>query len=471
MKKELENLLRNLTMPPFAEVQDVDYKAAMKWEGKQDKNASLEISKDIISMANSRGGYLVIGIKEDNNGAHVEDPLNKDQLKSWETSSVSNFVNNLIDPPSLNLELYRFPHKNAKYIIIKIHHFNKQPFLVKKESGSLKPHHIYYRNVNKQSAPISTTEDWKELFERIFRSKSDQLINQVREVLNPSLEIPVGKIDYNSVSKGLYAEYTIPERKKLPSEVVKEPGFRTVICIPINYKELNYEWDYLQEAIKKASLSFEGDLDWPMIHHCIEQKFKDWSPEGYSEGLRATKYLEGFLGPRYNYWNIQKNGIFIYDTFLEEDVFAYGHDEPPKLAVNTQVFDPELQYKQLAKLVYSIGKYYEALGLDHDDKIFTKIIYSNMYGRKIDFPSRKARGGDLYAYDSKERKENMFENQRSVGVGDFTLNTDSVIHELIFPFINFFQYQGGALNKQSLSLFAQEVLKNPAPFAEWKFLY
>ena len=94
-----------------------------------------------------------------------------------------------------------------------------------------------------------------------------------------------------------------------------------------------------------------------------------------------------------------------------------------------------------------------------------------MQGRRIDFPSRKAKGGDLYAYDSKERKENIFENQKSVGVGDFILNTDAVINELIFPFVNFFQYQGGALNKQRLSSFALEVLKNPTPFAEWKFLY
>lgn len=470
MKKELEKLFNNLVTPPFAEEREVDYKQAMHWDTKLDKKGCERISKGIIAMANSGGGYIVIGIKEEN-GILKQDPLSVEQLSSWESTKLSTFVNNIITPSNLKLKLYTYPYNKPEYVIIKIDSFEVQPFLVKQANSCMEPHHVYCRNDNKESAPISSPEGWSELFEKTFKAKSELVVTQMREVLNPSIAALEVKTDYNTEADNLYEEHILTHRNKLSKETVKEPGFKSLICIPENYKEINFDWEELESAIKSASLSFEDELDWPLIHYCTEKKFETWTPEDYPEGLYATKEMVGFLGPRYNHWNVQKNGILLYDSFLEEDVYTYGHNEASKIATNTKVFDPELEYVQLAKLIYSVGKYYESLGFEHSEKLYTKIIYFNMKDREIGFPSRYSKGGDMYAYPSKKRKDNIYENQRLIELSSFLSNTDLVIQELIFSLINLFKYGGAALNRTRLSSIALKTIEKPRPFSEWRFLY
>ena len=90
------NQLKEILLQDY-ESKDLDYKCPCQWDEK-DKKACCEIVKDILAMANTLGGYIVIGVSEQDSGFKWEG-LSPEQAKSFETSRLNRFVQNYADPP------------------------------------------------------------------------------------------------------------------------------------------------------------------------------------------------------------------------------------------------------------------------------------------------------------------------------------------------------------------------------------
>ena len=79
------------------ESKDLDYKGPMGWsEG--DKGACCSLVKDILAMANTLGGFIVIGVSEQPTGYSLEG-ISADQAKSFDTSRLNRFLQAYTDPP------------------------------------------------------------------------------------------------------------------------------------------------------------------------------------------------------------------------------------------------------------------------------------------------------------------------------------------------------------------------------------
>lgn len=57
-KKELERIRKDIAF----EGEEIDYKELFKFTNRKDK---LELIKDIVAIANTRGEYIVYGVKEE----------------------------------------------------------------------------------------------------------------------------------------------------------------------------------------------------------------------------------------------------------------------------------------------------------------------------------------------------------------------------------------------------------------------
>ena len=77
IKEEDSRHLKELLQYP-TEAKDIEYKAAVKFDERTVFAAKL--IKQILAFANSGGGYLIVGYKEQSDGSHAPDPDITDEI-------------------------------------------------------------------------------------------------------------------------------------------------------------------------------------------------------------------------------------------------------------------------------------------------------------------------------------------------------------------------------------------------------
>lgn len=79
------------------ESKEVEYKGPLAWD-EDDKKGCCELTKDVIAIANTGGGWIVIGVRESPTG-FLPEGLSAEQAESFETTRVNRFINNYAEPP------------------------------------------------------------------------------------------------------------------------------------------------------------------------------------------------------------------------------------------------------------------------------------------------------------------------------------------------------------------------------------
>ena len=110
------------------ESRDVDYKAAMVWDTKAGKAACCGIVKDILAMANSGGGLIVLGVDEMPDKSFQRSGVPSPMLASWETTRVNSFVQTYADPP-INVLVRRFTDTDLTFIALDVPPFPSVPHI------------------------------------------------------------------------------------------------------------------------------------------------------------------------------------------------------------------------------------------------------------------------------------------------------------------------------------------------------
>ena len=166
----------------------VDAKGPMAWDG---ADASASLAKDIASFANSRdGGVIVIGKSEANDGSFVYDGLTTDQMASFDTTKVGQWVNSRFAPP-VKAICYQAEFSGKKFVVIIVQEFDDVPSLcVKSFQDSTNPKNlilregtIYVRNQNAESKPIKTVDELRAVIGLATRKKGDELIAHFNAML------------------------------------------------------------------------------------------------------------------------------------------------------------------------------------------------------------------------------------------------------------------------------------------------
>ena len=112
------------------EAKDLDFKSPMRWD-KHDKAACCEVVKDILAMANTDGGFIVVGVEETNEG-FTPVGMTSEEAASWETTRLNQFVARYAEPP-VNATLGKEQIDDSTYIFIGVPEFPDVPHICKKE--------------------------------------------------------------------------------------------------------------------------------------------------------------------------------------------------------------------------------------------------------------------------------------------------------------------------------------------------
>jgi antitoxin component of MazEF toxin-antitoxin module/predicted HTH transcriptional regulator len=170
------------------ESKELDYKGPCAWD-ENDKKACCELVKDVLALANTTGGWIVVGVKEAKTG-FVHEGLTEQQAQSFDTSRLNRFVQNYADPP-INSHVHKAPLDGRIFVVIEVPPFPDAPHVCQKDyPGVLAACAIYVRTDNNESAPLKNTSDFRVLVERAVRNRSEQLLTSIRTILTNGLRPP-----------------------------------------------------------------------------------------------------------------------------------------------------------------------------------------------------------------------------------------------------------------------------------------
>lgn len=130
--------IKNLSKSKIEENVSIEYKSELNID---DDKGKKEFVKDILSMANSEGGYIIIGIDEKNNFA-----LKGMHLKSWDNLQLQmiSTIKDCSDPIFTDIGLNHFQLENKNYAIV-----------IRVGKSAIKPHrskkdNCFYKRIGTQ---------------------------------------------------------------------------------------------------------------------------------------------------------------------------------------------------------------------------------------------------------------------------------------------------------------------------------
>lgn len=356
--------LENLILRPY-ESKELDFKGPMAWNG-DDKKSCCEIVKDILAMANTKGGFIVIGV-EDTKGGFNRIGLTPEQNASFQSEEINRFVQRYAEPP-INTTLSKIEYDGKPFVIISIPQFSNIPHICKTDyPGVLTKPTLYVRTDNNESAPIATTSDFHSLIELAISKREQSLLTAFRSILK-------GYEPYKEQSHAINEQYTNQisfaikafEDKNLLKEK-NYVGYREVTFYPVSSFDIKrFEIPKLKEAIKQASVNFKG---WPFVSVSGDPKELYVIQDGIESLIAFTDFKDN---DRIDFWRLYTSGLFYYRTLMWEE--SQDRKRTKTIDVNyllsKEYKGPTMDFIALiyyvAEAINSLVLLYTALGMDEE---------------------------------------------------------------------------------------------------------
>ena len=168
LKDIVYKLLQEPTLDNFREFihSQMGEHNAIDFKGQWIEGAAL--AKEILALANSKGGIIVFGVAENEDKTTKIDGLSEIRDKAVISNDIKNYISS-----DLKYDVYDFSYETAEYEVMKGKKFQMLvvedtpehiPFLAKRESGSLKQNMIYVRRGT--SCEIANQEELDRLLKR-----------------------------------------------------------------------------------------------------------------------------------------------------------------------------------------------------------------------------------------------------------------------------------------------------------------
>ncbi|MBN2309032.1 MAG: ATP-binding protein [Candidatus Hydrogenedentes bacterium] len=285
------------------ESRDLDYKAPIKWD-EDDKRACCELVKDVLALANSGGGWLVIGVSEQDKDTFVKEGLTPEQSKSFEATRLSKFVNNYADPP-VDPHVYKPEVDGKRFVCIQVPGFPDTPHICQKDfPKTLSSPALYVRNDAKESASVKNSADFRRIVERAIRQRGDQLLTSFRAILKEGIQPPAVP-DEERFRKQIDEAH---ERwRELTKDSIGEKGYRAAAIFPARFDAERFDLQTLREMAENGNTDFRG---WPFLFYSNMRS---------DLGHTIQDGHEMFEPQFEHFWRLHQSGLFFGCQVLYED--------------------------------------------------------------------------------------------------------------------------------------------------------
>lgn len=345
------------------ESRDLDYKAPMPWSEK-DKKSCCEVVKDILAMANTSGGFIVIGVSEVP-GGFVWDGVPQEKAASYDTTRLNRFLQEYADPP-INALLRKVTHEGKLFVVIEVPHFPDTPHICRKDfPDTLKAMALYVRTHNNESAPVCSAADFRIVVDRAVRNRSDQILAGIRSVMlgtQPQSE-KARSARQKFMDQRSAAIKRFWERKQLDREDYRfyfEASF-----FPDRFEKKRFSVEELRAAAYHAHVDFTG---WPFLFIHANRPDATRVVEDGVETFVSDTYFDGY--PLMDYWRFNESGFFFHRRLAPGE----GRSEP--------LADMGSIVTYAAEAIYCLTRLYEKL-LVQDEAISFIFRLTGTEGRRL----------------------------------------------------------------------------------------
>jgi hypothetical protein len=345
------------------ESKSLDYKGPMIWSA-QDKKACCELTKDIMAMANTDGGYIVIGVSEVESGFRL-DGLAPDQAGTFESSEVCRFVQKYADPP-VNVRVMKVTHQGLLFVVLEIPRFADTPHLCQRDYPEvLRDRELYVRTDNNESAPIKSSTDFRALIETSIRNRADSLLSSFRTILTGSAgsenASPTDEEQFQGQIDGARAQFALLN----PLAEKSYDYYIETVFEPAAFDQYRFATNRLESAAQHAHVDFVG---WPFLFFpSVRRELLSRTDEGIEVLISTTDFVNQDI---LDFWRLNESGLF-YKRELTPTI-----NTPPATTSAPRIL------WQFAEAIYCLSRLYQQL-LSDSDLVTLSITIHGTRGRTL----------------------------------------------------------------------------------------
>ncbi len=165
------------------ESDELDYKAAQNWH-KLPRSGRAKFARHCMAMANTKGGYVVVGVGEDASGKPaLYTGLTEEESQSFDPTEVGNFVNRFADP-QVEFTIERPTVDEKRYVVFVIRRFSLLPHVCTCSCEHELIQGVFYiRTVDAASRPAYRSSEIHGIIQRAMRNQRELLGRMIRGLL------------------------------------------------------------------------------------------------------------------------------------------------------------------------------------------------------------------------------------------------------------------------------------------------
>lgn len=440
--ERVQQLINQLRESEFVEVKN--------WlSGLVENDDKARLAKEIIALANSGGGHIFIGFTDDEGQGHQPIEPEQDEATAFSQDSIAGVVHRYCTPAiQCSVETYRQTNGQIGHPVICVPAAGRVPLFALRQSPdnrTLTNGTVYVRRPGGNSEPCRTQDDWERLLERLVQARQDQLINAIRNVLNPEQEFT------SAAQERAFEDWISGSRAARDERLATLPAGH-----PLRLEHGNYEVAFSIRPFPEPDIAeLNRNLDVNRPRHSGWAPFVSlhrdgMAPRPLGDVIQAWLVAEEERDrdPSYSdFWRLSVHGDGYLVRAMQEDDPDYGCSLVPR--PHRPGFDWELPVYRMTEML----KLIEWLGLTYasEDSTFQmRVTYFGTNGRRLTQHRLRYmldRGGMAH--------EDSITSQISGRVGEIALNTEEMVFSLLHPV--FAQFDFAELPRQLVDNVVQDV--------------
>ena len=355
-----------LTSP--GERQQVEYKSAVPFD--ENTDFGLKLVKHILGMANTGGGWIVIGY--DDSTLQPDPDHSAESAATYDTTRISQAVNSCVERGQsirLSIDLPIHPETSLSHQVIQVEGFDRTPLICRSTKSAsdtgeqvLQSGRVYIRRPGAATSEVRTQSDWDELLKRVVSRRRDEFLQEFADLFR-RLSMGDATPQEDSMTR-----LNIWREEQYNASGIRESvvdGGAYMESAHILVRQQGQEWDLTD--LRKAASSER----WVHYLNGIIPK---------QDGIEVRIEQSGsFLLPEY--WHLDKRGSCYYSGLMREDFESPGFSSSGGHPERMLWLD--LAIHRIGLELWTSAALYRELGVSPDEPYLFLIKHAGLEERTI----------------------------------------------------------------------------------------